>query len=84
MKYKIYLTQEIDRLSSDDAELLSMAETPAEAMNKVRAIAKEFSKDKPPRYRYLLGEKVTFIDYGSWSKYIAVEPALKAEELFDY
>ena len=84
MKYKIYLSQAIaiDKLS-DDAELIAEVETPAEVMDIVTATAKDFRKDNPPPYyRYLMGDKITFIDYGSWSKYIAVEPALRAEELF--
>ena len=70
MKHKIYLTNSISEITND-AQYLGEAETTQEMWQLFSATG-----IKSERYcRYILDEKITFIDYGSWSQFLAAEPA---------
>ena len=76
MKHKIYLTNSISEIT-EDAKYLGEAETPQEMWQLFNATG-----IKCDRYcRYILDEKITFIDYGSWSTFLAAEPAFTIADL---
>ena len=75
MKHKIYLTNSISEITND-AQYLGEAETLQEMWQLFSATG-----IKSEMYsRYILDEKITFVDYGSWSRFLAAEPAFTIED----
>lgn len=74
-KYKIFSTDSIMTLANE--ELIGEANT----LHEIQNIIKTW-RGKPDGYwRYCLAENATFIDYGSWSKFIAIIPPVPSQEL---
>ena len=77
MKYKIF--------TSDSIEILRNATEIGSADN--YQLACQVIKEAIPQaaanhyWRLLFGENATFIDYGSWSKFIAIVPPVSVEEI---
>ena len=77
--YKVYFSRGIEYLI--DEELIGEAETVEEA-TKLAAKALDSTPYKDnPYWRFLMGAQGTFIDYGSYSKYIAIIPPLTPEDI---
>ena len=76
MKYKVYFSTSIEVL--ENLELLGEADTYKEA-------CKIISDHTPenPYWRLLLGTAATFIDFGSWSKFAAIVPAVPTKEIIN-
>ena len=77
-KYRIYQTTDIQWLS--DARLIGEASSYKEAIQVVEHYLAQY-EIPDSHWRFLLGETATIIDYGSWSKFIAIMPPLSEEEM---
>lgn len=76
-KYRIYFTSSLERIVN--GQFIAAADSYQEVIQKIKeqpAVA-EFNS----YWRFLLGEEYTFIDYGSWSRFIAIDPAIPREEI---
>ena len=77
MKYKIFTSNSIETLK-DEVEIGAAADYQAAC----RVIKEAIPKAAKNHYwRLLLGENATFIDYGSYSKFVAIVPPINIEEL---
>lgn len=79
MKYKIFLSDSIETL---------LNEQPIGAANSYQEACKEIDNylsvnhfHQDPYWRIVMGETATFIDYGSWSKFMAIVPPVSMKEL---
>ena len=80
MEHKIYLSTEFDNISAD-AAYIGTAQTIGEMWQKINCYFKEHDIKSEPYCRYSMGEKVTIIDYGSWSRFLIISPALTIEDI---
>lgn len=78
--YKIYISDSIEELENE--KLIGTAESFDQALAKIKVWMRVIGKQSNPYWRYLLNEKATFIDFGSWSQFIALVPAVPREEIF--
>lgn len=77
MKYKLYLTDSIESLENE--ELLIETEDIQEAFKALGARI-----GKTAYWRFSLAPDATYIDYGSWSRFGAVVPALSMKDLMNH
>ena len=77
MKYKLYLTDSIESL--ENKELLIETEDIQEAF---KTLGERIGTTA--YWRFLLASDATYIDYGSWSRFGAVVPALSMKDLMDH
>ena len=75
MKYKIFFTDSLEVLKNE--ELIGEANS----FEEIRLILKSKLQRVTPYWRYLLAENATFIDYGSWSRFAAIVPAVTMREI---
>lgn len=79
MKYKIFTTDSIEVLQNE--ECIGAADTIEELMAQATDYLEEAGICSSPYWRYLMGDIATFIDFGSWSKFLAVVPPVTMAEL---
>jgi hypothetical protein len=80
MRYKIYQSKSIEELK--DAELIGGANSCKEACKVIQDyLAVNSFHQEQPYWRFLMCEHATIIDYGSYSKYMAIVPPLSMEEI---
>jgi hypothetical protein len=82
MKHSVYLSASIESLTKDKI-FIGEAATADEMWRIVDKFLKENGFRKEKYCRYIMKEDVTFIDFGSWTRFIVVEPAFTHKELFD-
>ena len=76
MKHRLYLSESID--SKINETLLGEFDT----VQEMWALSYSCDIGKRSQYcRYLMGKEFTSIDFGSWSKFLLVEPSLSMEDL---
>lgn len=78
-KYKIFSTDSIDILKNE--HLIGEAHNYQEACKVINAHLKEEGFKSSPYWRIVMNETATMIDYGSWSKFMAIVPPLSREDL---
>ena len=79
MRYKIYQSRSIEELK--DAELIGGADSYKEACKVIKDYLSVNSFHQEPYWRFLMCKHATIIDYGSYSKYMAIVPPLSMEEM---
>lgn len=79
MRYKIYQSKSIEELK--DAELIGGADSYKEACKVIQDYLAVNNFHQEPYWRFLMCEHATVIDYGSYSKYMAIVPPLSMEEM---
>ena len=76
MKHALYLSENIE--SIEGAALLGYFNT----IEEMWALSYKNDIGRRSRYcRYLMGKEFTSIDFGSWNRFLLVEPPLTTEEL---
>lgn len=79
MRYKIYQSRSIEELK--DAELIGGADSYKEVCKVIKDYLSVNNFHQEPYWRFLMCEHATVIDYGSYSKYMAIVPPLTMEEM---
>ena len=77
MKYKIYTSDWIDELVNE--QLIGEANSYQEACVLIKQQIPQSADN--PYWRLLLAQEATFIDYGSYSKFVAIMPPLTIDEI---
>ena len=80
MKYNLYLSSNIEVLSQD-AEHFGMADSYSEACRIIQHYLKDNGYKDNHYWRFLMNDTATFIDFGSWSKFIAIIPPIPMKEI---
>lgn len=80
MIHNIYLSTNFESVS-DDAKYIGSAETITAAWQEINAYFSENGIKSDKWCRYALGENATTIDFGSWSKFIVIEPPFSMADL---
>lgn len=78
-KYHIYQTSSIEAL--EDKRLIGVANTYKEACKTIHEHLAENDFHQDPYWRFVMNETATFIDYGSWSKFMAIVPPVPMKEI---
>ena len=79
MRYKVYLSSSLEYLQNE--QLIGGAETAQEACKLAGEYLSANNFHQEPYWRFLMGSTATFIDYGSYSKFIAIVPPLSMADL---
>ena len=79
MRYKIFLTDSIEVLENE--QLIGSANSYKEACEIIDDFLSVNNFRQEPYWRFLMNETATMIDYGSWSKFIAIVPPVSMREL---
>lgn len=79
MKYTVYTSNQIDALS--DEIKIGEADDFQGACQVLREYLKSSKHITTPYWRYLLDSEITFIDFGSWSRFGAIVPAVPLKEI---
>lgn len=79
MKYTVYLTQSIEALINE--KIITTADTFKEARISIVEYLDTHNLGNNHYWRYLLAEDATYIDFGSWSKFVAITPPVSMEEM---
>jgi hypothetical protein len=80
MKYIVYISSQIDALSNEVK--IGEADNLEDACQILDAyLKKSFAHITQPYWRYSLYNDAIFIDFGCWSKFGAVVPAVSIEEM---
>ena len=74
MKYKLFLSSSIEILQ--DEELIGEANTYPAACKEINKQLSARGLRQDPHWRFLMSENATFIDFGSYSKFIAIVPPI--------
>ena len=80
MKHTLYITNSIEKID-ETAEKIGEVEKWSEIWKIVDPIINARGYRQEPYHRHLLCEDVTYIDFGSWSKFLAIQPPFTLEEL---
>lgn len=72
MKYKIFTSTNIEMLENEVC--IGEANTYQGACKAITQYLTDNNQHQEPYWRFLMNETATFIDYGSWSKFIAIVP----------
>lgn len=78
-RYKIFSTKSLENLQ--EAEIIGRANSLKEVNKIIKNYLRESGEIDGPYWRFLLGDIATFIDYGSWSDFIAIVPPVSMQEL---
>jgi len=78
MRYQIFLSDSISELINE--QLIGAANSYQEACKVLNDYLSVNRFHQDTYWRVLLGEKATFIDYGSWSKFGAIVPPITVKE----
>lgn len=79
MKHRIYLLTSMENTGDN---FIGEAETADEMWRIVNKFLKENGFRKEKYCRYIMKEDITIIDFGSWTRFIGIEPAFTHKELF--
>lgn len=79
MQYKIYQTDSIEVLKNE--KLIGGANSYQEICKTVNDYLAVNNFHQDNYWRFIMGANATFIDYGSWSKFIAVIPPLSTADM---
>lgn len=79
MKYTVYTSNQIDALSGEIK--IGEADNFQDACKVLREYLESSKHILTPYWRYLLNSEATFIDFGSWSRFGAIVPAVSIEEI---
>jgi len=79
MKYSAYLTTNISSLENE--ELICTADDYQEICKRIDAYLNEHNIYQEPYWRFLMDPNATFIDFGSWSKFVAIVPPVSNREM---
>lgn len=79
MKYKIFLTDSIESLKNE--QLIGGANSYQDACKVINDHLAVNNFHQEPYWRFLMGSVATFIDYGSWGKFIAIVPPIPMKEM---
>ena len=77
--YKIYQTTSIEVLKNK--QIIGVANSYQEACKVIQHFLVENNFPQDSYWRVLMGDEATFIDYGSWSKFMAIVPPVSREEM---
>ena len=77
--YKAFLTDSIEVLENE--QLIGGAPSSIEMLKTIKEYLAVNNFHQDPYWRFIMGENATFIDYGSWSKFIAIIPPLQMKDL---
>ena len=78
-KYTVYLSDSIYSLVNK--EILGLADNFQEACKVITEGLKVHELKSEPYWRFVLDPQVTFVDFGSWSKFAAIVPAIDPKEM---
>lgn len=78
-RYKIYQTTNIEAL--ENKQIIGVANSYKEVCKIIKSFLSENNLQSDPYWRILMGDEATFIDYGSWSKFMAIVPPVSKEEM---
>jgi hypothetical protein len=78
MRYKIFLSNSISAL--EDEQLIGGADSYKEACQVIKDYLSVNNFHQEPYWRILMDSNATFIDYGSWSKFIAIVPPISQKD----
>lgn len=79
-RYEIYFTRSLEGLQ--DELFLGAAASPQEACALIHQALKDNGYKEEPYWRWLFNAEGAFIDFGSWSMYLAIIGATK-EDFFN-
>ena len=74
MKYKAFLSDSIETLRNE--KLICEGNSYQEICSSLSKYFKEHQIHTEPYWRLLMGSTATFIDFGSWSKFVAIVPPI--------
>ncbi len=80
-KYHIYQTTSIEELK--DKQLVGVANSYQEACKVIKEFLAVNRAYQEPYWRFVMNEQATFVDYGSWSKFMAIVPPVPMKEMED-
>ena len=78
-KYHIYQTTSIESL--ENKELIGVANSYQEACRVIKEFLALNRAYQDPYWRFVMGTEATFVDYGSWTKFMAIVPPVSAAEM---
>ena len=78
-RYRVYQTSSVETL--DNKQIIGVANSYQEACLIIKDHLAVNNFHQEPYWRFLMDEKATFIDYGSWSKFIAIIPPISINEI---
>ena len=79
-KYHIYATDSLESL--EGKSIIGIADSYSEACKIIRDYLNSHNITTDRYWRYILAEEATFIDYGSWSKFLAIVPPVDTKDIF--
>ena len=80
MRYQIFITPNIEE-SLEGAQPIGAANSYLEVCKEINNYLSVINFHQEPYWRFLMEKEATFIDYGSWSKFIAIVPPLSIEDM---
>ena len=81
MRHMIYLTSSIEKITEDAIEIGAVSSFD-EACRIIHKFLESSGFRKDKYWRYCLAQDATFIDFGSWSRFIAITPPFSNKEMF--
>ena len=78
-KYHIYQTTSIESL--ENKELIGIANSYQEACRVIKEFLALNRAYQDPYWRFVMGTEATFVDYGSWTKWMAIVPPVAPAEM---
>ena len=78
-KFAIYETTSIEEITEDAP--IAFANTSKECCKVIDEFLEKYNIPNDHYWRFIMGQTATFIDYGSWSKFMAVVPPLSIDML---
>ena len=79
MRYKIFLSDSIEVLSNE--QFIAEANDIQDLLRAAWDYLDENEIDRDVYCRFVLGANVTFIDFGSWSKFLAIIPPISTKDI---
>ena len=80
MKHTLYITNSIEEID-ETAEKIGEIEKWSEIWKIANPIISARGYHQEPYHRQLFCKDATYIDFGSWSKFLAIQPPFALEEL---
>ena len=78
-KYHIYTSESIEIIKN--GKLIGAADSYQEACQVINEYLDTINFKGDGYWRFLMNDTATFIDYGSWSKFIAIIPPIPMKEM---
>ena len=79
-RYHVYLTSDIEKLSIDK-QIIGIANSYQDACKVISSYLRDMDIDSDKYWRILMGSDATFIDFGSWSQFMAIVPPVPKSEI---